>query len=157
MLLRQNLTNWTRRQGLRISLRSLSGMESPRTGDKRRLTPSNSEEDTDKKFRTNSPHTEDLAVEGSSKPPNGIKEGVSATSKLAKAARKHRKKLLKIEPCSHDDVFWREVIELLGQDAVDAAIEEDSDFRSPFDFKEEVELSIVKLSSNGKRHLYTFT
>ena len=64
------------------------------------------------------------------------------------------KKLTNIEPCSHDDVHWHEICELLGQNVVDEATESDTLFDSPFTFKEEIELKISRISSNGTHFLY---
>ncbi|THH04444.1 hypothetical protein EW145_g5518 [Phellinidium pouzarii] len=69
---------------------------------------------------------------------------------LAKGARKHRRKLVNIEPYSRDDVFWHEVISLLGQEAVDKAVDDGTDLDAPFSFREELELDIQRLSSNGE-------
>lgn len=54
------------------------------------------------------------------------------------------------EPCSADDVMWKDVVALLGKDTIDAAMEGGSEFDSPFEFLEEVELDIVSLCPNGK-------
>lgn len=58
--------------------------------------------------------------------------------------------MIDIEPCSHDDVHWREVISLLGQDAVDAAMKEEMELEAPFELHEELELEISRLSSHGE-------
>ncbi len=77
------------------------------------------------------------------------------TSKqAAKAARKHRKKIENVEPGTHDDVFWREVRILLGDDAVNAAVEDGTDLESPFRFHDEVELTVLQISSNGARLIF---
>ena len=54
------------------------------------------------------------------------------------------------EPCSADDVLWRDIIAVIGQDALDKAAEDETDFDSPFEYHQEVELEIVSLCSNGK-------
>lgn len=68
-----------------------------------------------------------------------------------KEARKAKKKGLQVppEPYSTDDVLWRDVISVLGQDVIDKAIEEGTEWDSPFEFREEVELEVRSLSSNG--------
>lgn len=68
-----------------------------------------------------------------------------------KMARKAKKKGLHIlpEPYSTEDVLWRDVVSVLGQDVVDKAVDEGTEWESPFEFKEEVELTVHSLSSNG--------
>jgi tRNA (uracil-5-)-methyltransferase len=54
------------------------------------------------------------------------------------------------EPCSADDVLWRDVIAAVGQDVVDKAAGDETDFDSPFEYHQEVELEIAYLCSSGK-------
>ena len=70
-----------------------------------------------------------------------------------KEARKAKKKGLHIppEPYSTEDVLWRDVVTVLGQDVVDTAVNEGTEWDSPFEFREEVELMVHSLSSNGTR------
>jgi tRNA (uracil-5-)-methyltransferase len=70
-----------------------------------------------------------------------------------KEARKAKKKGLHIppEPYSTEDVLWRDVVAVLGQDVVDTAVNEGTEWDSPFEFREEVELIVHSLSSNGTR------
>lgn len=54
------------------------------------------------------------------------------------------------EPCSPEDVLWKDIVALLGQNSVDNAIAEGSDFEAPFNESwEELEVEIHSLSSDG--------
>ena len=68
-----------------------------------------------------------------------------------KEARKAKRKGLHIppEPYSTEDVLWRDVASVLGQDVVDKAVEDGIEWESPFQFREEVELTVHSISSNG--------
>ncbi|THV03367.1 tRNA methyltransferase [Dendrothele bispora CBS 962.96] len=71
-----------------------------------------------------------------------------------KLAKKNAKKLKKArehlpDQCSPEDVQWRDIVELLGQDVVDSAVEEGTEFQSPFAFHEEVELEVKAICPNG--------
>ena len=96
---------------------------------------------TEKRPRTTSPTHTDNASEKKS---NG-----TTRTHLTKAEKKRRKKLIEIDPGSHDDVLWHEVISLLGEEFVETTIEVGKDFAAPFAFREEVEVRVVQLSSNG--------
>lgn len=113
---------------------------SPRIGGKRDLSPP-AEQALEKKARSRSPESQHVIGPASSTKPKAKQQKQGGKRRL--------KKLTNIEPCSHDDVHWHEVCELLGQDAVDDATEEGTLFESPFAFREEVELHISRLSSNG--------
>jgi tRNA (uracil-5-)-methyltransferase len=84
-----------------------------------------------------------------------IKQKLTATTSPRKSAKKEARKAKKKglhvppEPYSTDDVLWRDVISVLGQDTVDKAIEEGTECDSPFEFREELELEVHSLSSNG--------
>ncbi|KZV81114.1 S-adenosyl-L-methionine-dependent methyltransferase [Exidia glandulosa HHB12029] len=54
------------------------------------------------------------------------------------------------EPGSADDVSWRDIVQLLGQDVVDAASASKTDYKSPVVFGDEFELVVDMLSSNGE-------
>lgn len=54
------------------------------------------------------------------------------------------------DPYTSEDVVHRDVIALLGQDVVDRLIEEGKDWTTPFQMREEVELTVSALSSNGE-------
>lgn len=73
-----------------------------------------------------------------------------------KKERKRRKRELP-EPCSPDDVLWHDIVDLLGKRVVDAALEEGSEWDSPFAFREEVELEVAVLSSTGELGSSSFT
>ncbi|KAH8111434.1 tRNA methyltransferase [Phellopilus nigrolimitatus] len=129
-------------------------MDSPKIGEKRELSPACPTPAPDKKPRSQSPSftIEKLTVPAeTSGNTRGSAEKVSRTQKsLSKSAKKHRKKLVNIEPCSRDDIIWREVTGLLGQDTVDSAIEDGTDLQAPFKFREELKVEIQQLSSNGE-------
>ena len=54
-----------------------------------------------------------------------------------------------IEPCSHDDVLWHDVRALLGADTVHRAEHDALDWDAPFQFRQEIEVVVDRLSSNG--------
>lgn len=54
-----------------------------------------------------------------------------------------------IEPYSHDDVLWHDVRALLGADTVHRAEQDTVDWDAPFHFREEIEVVVDRLSSNG--------
>ncbi|THG93842.1 hypothetical protein EW026_g7504 [Hermanssonia centrifuga] len=74
-------------------------------------------------------------------------------SKRSRPQKKLTKKMksMVIEPYSAQDVIFRDVVSLLGQEAVDKAIQEGKDWESPFQFREEVELTASILSSTEMR------
>ncbi|KAF9078824.1 tRNA methyltransferase [Rhodocollybia butyracea] len=67
-----------------------------------------------------------------------------ATAKRLKKQRGHIP-----EACSPEDVRWKDITSLLGQDAIQKAIEDGTEFDSPFPFKSEVELEVKAISSHG--------
>ncbi|KIO01234.1 hypothetical protein M404DRAFT_150637 [Pisolithus tinctorius Marx 270] len=62
---------------------------------------------------------------------------------------KKRKKHAMPEPCSTEDVLWHDVVSLLGSETVDQKIAQGVEWESPFDFREELEVTVSALSSNG--------
>ncbi|KII86275.1 hypothetical protein PLICRDRAFT_43861 [Plicaturopsis crispa FD-325 SS-3] len=55
------------------------------------------------------------------------------------------------EPCSTEDVLWRDIVAVLGQEAVDEASKtEGLMWDSPYAFHDEVECEVSELSSNGE-------
>ncbi|KAI5118524.1 hypothetical protein M0805_007692 [Coniferiporia weirii] len=126
-------------------------MDISKAGIKRELSPSlQTSSNLDKKPRSQSPDLSAPKFPESGNIESRKNEHGGTQTKLSKGARKHRKKLLNIEPCSRDDVFWREVVDLLGQDNVDKAVNDGTDLDAPFTFHEELELEIKRLSSNGE-------
>lgn len=134
---------------------------SPKAGDKRELSSQPPTDDHDlfeKKPRLDdAPTTSDLKQAASAqKPPptdgpsnlKGKPKTITSNKKPVLSKRQKRKQLY-IEPCSHDDVYWQEIIGLIGQENVDAAVDASLERESPFGFKEEVEVTIARLSSNG--------
>ena len=88
-------------------------------------------------------------LEGELEVPPGKRPKV-VNKKHAKRAQKRRDKVKNLpEPCSPDDVLWRGVIALLGQDVVDKALEDKSDFNSPFSYHQEIELEVSSLLPSG--------
>lgn len=75
------------------------------------------------------------------------KKGVKGESKRARKRREKQKDLPEL--CSAEDVLWRDVIAVLGQDVVDKAMEEGVEFESPFEYHQEVELEVSSLCSSG--------
>ncbi|KAG6333304.1 hypothetical protein ID866_5781 [Astraeus odoratus] len=63
-------------------------------------------------------------------------------------AKKSAKRTLP-EPCSSEDVLWHDVVSLLGSETVDQKIAQGTEWDSPFGFREELEVVVSKLSSNG--------
>ena|ERR1700722_6383513 len=64
--------------------------------------------------------------------------------------KKRKRRTETFERCSSDDVIWQDVVALLGKDAVGAAVAEESEWDSPFAFRDELELEVVSLSSAGE-------
>jgi len=60
-----------------------------------------------------------------------------------------KKKQTPIEPCSPQDVIYREVVALLGQELVKNAEADGTEWESPFGFREEVQLTVSSISSSG--------
>ncbi|KAI0344007.1 S-adenosyl-L-methionine-dependent methyltransferase [Trametopsis cervina] len=65
-----------------------------------------------------------------------------------RGARKPKNKLP--EPYSNEDVVHRDVVALLGEDVVNSIMAEGKDWTSPFQMREEVQLTVSALSSNGE-------
>lgn len=63
--------------------------------------------------------------------------------------KKKRKKHAIPKPCSTEDVLWHDVVSLLGSETVDQKIAQGVEWESPFDFREELEVTVSALSSNG--------
>lgn len=129
----------------RVSMQSLS-TQSPRKGEKRSISPSAPRTVSDsKRLRCEGEST----VMDSGNVPS-LKNNLSADKKQVKGARKRRRKLENIESCSRDDVYWHETSDLLGKETVEKSIEEETDLDSPFELREEIELDIQAISSNGE-------
>lgn len=87
--------------------------------------------------------------------PSAKKPKIVGAKSESKRARKRRMKRTDLpELCSTEDVLWRDVIGVLGQDAVDKAIEEGTEFESPFEFHQEVEVEVASICSNGKHIIH---
>lgn len=73
-----------------------------------------------------------------------------ADHKKKKGVKKRRGKKLGLpEPCSAEDVIWRDVTAILGQDVVDQALEDGTEFDSPYEFHQELEIEVSGICSNG--------
>ncbi|EJD55034.1 S-adenosyl-L-methionine-dependent methyltransferase [Auricularia subglabra TFB-10046 SS5] len=73
----------------------------------------------------------------------------ASTSQNPEQKQKKQKHAPAPEPGSSDDVAWKDVVELLGQDAVDAAYAARTQYASPVKFGDELELKVEVLSSTG--------
>jgi tRNA (uracil-5-)-methyltransferase len=74
----------------------------------------------------------------------------TANKRDRKRQNKKQKQLEKLpEPCSSDDVLWKDIVSVLGGEAIDAAIEDGKDLHAPLALQEEVELEVKILGSNG--------
>ena len=73
------------------------------------------------------------------------------TTKFAKKNAKRLKKQREHQPdlCSPQDVQWKDIVNLLGEDVVNDAVKENREFQSPFEFLEVVELEVKAMCSNG--------
>ena len=74
-----------------------------------------------------------------------LKAGTGSTTPKRRKKRKHTPP----EPGSSEDVISREVVGLLGSELVTQAEADGLDWESPFGFREEVELTVSSISSNG--------
>lgn len=70
------------------------------------------------------------------------------SKKASKSAKRKQKRVLP-EPYSSEDVLWRDIVALLGDDTVGHALQHGTEWDSPFDFRQEVEVEVSTLSSNG--------
>lgn len=78
----------------------------------------------------------------------GALSSVIHSAKVDKKKTRYKNKSA-VEPYSKEDIVRREVISLLGQEAVDKAVEEGTDWKAPFQQQEEVELVVSCLSAHG--------
>ncbi|KAI6110154.1 hypothetical protein EDD16DRAFT_1435305, partial [Pisolithus croceorrhizus] len=62
---------------------------------------------------------------------------------------KKRRKHALPEPCSAEDVLWRDIISLLGSEIIGQRTAQGMEWESPFGFREELEVVVSALSSNG--------
>lgn len=62
---------------------------------------------------------------------------------------KRRKKHALPEPCSGEDVLWHDIISLLGSETASQEIAQGMEWEPPFGFREELEVVVSALSSNG--------
>ncbi|GLB35552.1 putative methyltransferase [Lyophyllum shimeji] len=90
----------------------------------------------------------ELELPSGKKPRLVSKPGSKKECKRAKQRREKKTGLP--EPCSSEDVLWRDIIAVLGKDVVSKALEDGTEFDSPFEFHQEVELEIAGLCSSGE-------
>lgn len=90
-------------------------------------------------------------LEEPSAPVPGPSSSANPKKSHKKLARKAKKKGQHITPeaYSNEDVLWHDVESVLGKDVVDAAVEEGTEWDPPFEFREEVDVEVHSLSSNG--------
>ncbi|KAF9235845.1 S-adenosyl-L-methionine-dependent methyltransferase [Melanogaster broomeanus] len=69
-------------------------------------------------------------------------------NKHPKKAKKKQKHSLP-DPYSSDDVLWHDVVSLLGEGNVDRVIAEGTEWDAPFGIRDELEVVVSQLSSNG--------
>ncbi|KAI0247844.1 S-adenosyl-L-methionine-dependent methyltransferase [Lactifluus subvellereus] len=68
----------------------------------------------------------------------------------AKRSKNKRKKHTPLESGSSEDVISREVVALLGEEIVARAEADGTEWKSPFGFREQVELTVSSISSSGR-------
>ena len=73
----------------------------------------------------------------------------NAEQRLKGKRIKRKKKYPPPEPCSAEDVLWRDVRDLIGKDVADGIIAEGREWESPFERGEEVEVEVSVVSSTG--------
>jgi tRNA (uracil-5-)-methyltransferase len=78
-------------------------------------------------------------------------DGRKAQKNESKRAKKRRQRETGLpEPGSAEDVLWRDIVAVVGQDVVDKVSEDGTDLDSPFEYHQEVELQISSLCSSGE-------
>ena len=136
-------------------------MESSQTSRERSRTPS--DDHVNKKPRLGSPEQAVVLVEPAPEdvvldPPLDVMTASTGFGLKAhknkdkkKGGKRDKKKKHKLpEPYSSEDVVHRDVVALLGQEVVDTILEEGKDWDAPFKMREEVELTVSAISSNGE-------
>ncbi|KAJ7496410.1 S-adenosyl-L-methionine-dependent methyltransferase [Mycena latifolia] len=73
----------------------------------------------------------------------------SKAPKLSKSQKRRQQYNALPEPCSSEDVLWREINDILGEDYVNAALADGTDRQSPFEYHQELEMQVVALCSTG--------
>ncbi|KAK0503561.1 S-adenosyl-L-methionine-dependent methyltransferase [Armillaria luteobubalina] len=76
--------------------------------------------------------------------------GPPPTKKVRVDKKSNKKADKKMQHCSPEDVQWQDIVALLGKDVVDQAIESETEFSSPFEKFEELEVKVVHMCSNGR-------
>ena len=82
-------------------------------------------------------------------------ESAGPNKRTFKANPKNRKQKRKNkdaapEPCSPDDVLRRDIADVLGAETVETLTAGETEAAPPFEFKEELEATVSKLSSSGQ-------
>ncbi|KAJ6592841.1 S-adenosyl-L-methionine-dependent methyltransferase [Mycena capillaripes] len=73
----------------------------------------------------------------------------SSAPRLSKTQKRKAQYNSLPEACSSDDVLWREINDVLGEDYVNTALEEGTDRQSPFEYHQELEMQVVAFCSTG--------
>lgn len=90
-----------------------------------------------------------MRLEGHTEETNDSGLGAPGPSKKASKKLKKKQKHVLPEPYSPGDVLWRDVVALLGNDTVEHAMQSNSEWKSPFSHRDELEVDVIALSSNG--------
>ncbi|TRM62824.1 S-adenosyl-L-methionine-dependent methyltransferase [Schizophyllum amplum] len=78
------------------------------------------------------------------------KKTFKANPKSSKKQKRKNKGDVAPEPCSPEDVLRLDIVDLLGAETVEGIIAEEAQMTAPFEFKEELEVTVSKLSSTGE-------
>lgn len=81
--------------------------------------------------------------------PEAPKVKVPSKKDLKRARRRERALHTLPEPYSNEDVLWKDIVGVLGQETVDSALEDGTEYESPFQFKDEIEVDVKDISSSG--------
>ncbi|KAJ7660000.1 S-adenosyl-L-methionine-dependent methyltransferase [Mycena rosella] len=81
--------------------------------------------------------------------PDVPKSTAAKQPKQSKSQKRRQQYSALPEPCSADDVLWREINDVLGADYVKTALAEGTDRQSPFEYHQELEMRVVALCSSG--------
>ncbi|KAF7304637.1 S-adenosyl-L-methionine-dependent methyltransferase [Mycena kentingensis (nom. inval.)] len=80
-------------------------------------------------------------------------ENPSRPQKKHKFPSKRQKRKLALnslpEPCSHEDILWQEIKDILGEQYVETALKNASDRDAPFEKYDHIDVQVVALSSTG--------
>jgi hypothetical protein len=99
-----------------------------------------------------------VTLQPSDKRPRSVSPAptLQAGVKLTVPKRSKRKKHPPPEIGSSEDVISREVVRLLGNQVVSRAEADGEEWKSPFGFRDEVELTVSSISSSGMSHFKVY-